>query len=97
MTDENWSLADHFQGNSYDELADEKEQLRTDADFADFEEGAAMGSQPFGISGQPDEAPKSDGQSQPMQSAFAFIPVGDLKYRAPEYIIGDLFETDKAT
>jgi len=27
-------------------------------------------------------------------AAFHFTPVADLKYRAPEYIIGDLFETD---
>ncbi len=27
-------------------------------------------------------------------AAFRFTPVADLKYRAPDYIIGDLFETD---
>jgi hypothetical protein len=27
-------------------------------------------------------------------AAFRFTPVADLKYRAPEYIIGDLFEAD---
>jgi hypothetical protein len=41
--------------------------------------------------GQDDGPPARGKQPAP---AFQFIPVADLKYRAPDYIIGELFETD---
>ena len=38
----------------------------------------------------------SQGQESkaPAKPAFAFVPVADLEYRAPDYIIGDLIETE---
>ncbi len=49
MTENVWNLKDYYQGKSYDEQEDEKEQERKAAlakikkdDFADFEDGAAM-------------------------------------------------------
>jgi len=50
MTGEIWNLADYYQGKSYDEIADEKEQARQSelarikekGDFSDFEDGAKM-------------------------------------------------------
>jgi hypothetical protein len=49
MTDNVWSLSDYAVGKSYDELADDREQVRKvelakikENDFADFDAGAAM-------------------------------------------------------
>jgi len=49
MTDNIWNLKDYAVGKSYDELADDREQIRKvelakikDNDFADFDAGAAM-------------------------------------------------------
>src|SRR6056297_2187547 len=49
MTENVWNLKDYYQGKSYDEQEDEKDQERKAAlakmkkdDFADFEDGAAM-------------------------------------------------------
>ncbi len=39
-------------------------------------------------------APGARQHSRPPARPFKFIPVADLKYRAPEYIIDELFETE---
>ncbi|WP_420587565.1 helicase RepA family protein [Marivita sp.] len=87
MTDD-WSLKDYHFGTSFNELDSDQGQARSNADFADFEAGAAMAKQPFGM----DEAAPEPKPTNP--SGFQFVAVGDLQYRAPEYIVEELFETE---
>ena len=57
------------------------------ADFADLEAGVETAPEAFGA----DDASPAQ-QSNP--GGFKFVQVGDLQYRAPEYIVEELIETE---
>lgn len=85
---------------SHDEPNDDRCWSHSKTDLAEFEEGTAVASPVFskfdaGTGGDfPTKAQQGGAQTKTTQSAFAFVPVGDLQYRAPEYIVEDLFETE---
>jgi hypothetical protein len=62
-------------------------------DFSDFEEGY-RGRSSHSVSGQHNSPKGQQNPPKPKPPAFQFVPVADLKFRAPEYIIGELIETE---
>lgn len=60
-----------------------------DSDFADFDEGAAMT-----VPRHDDFGRDPEPQARQVASLFQFVPVSDLTYRTPEYIIEGLLETE---